>query len=130
MKKIVKASDIRKMVKMFHLNEDEQYELEDMAGDINSEKSEIAPYVQSTFLYGTTNKEREAAANALIIYFGKKAQEEIGWKLDETTWEIGRLLKIGSWQVRQWFFAMHFRPRFASFIQISDTFGLNYLEIE
>lgn len=129
MKKVIKVQDIRNMVKMFNLNEEEKYELEDMASDINSEKGEIAYYVQSTFLNGTKIKERDAAANALIIYFGRKVQEEIRWKLDETTWEIGRLLKIGSWQVRQWFFSMHFDPRFSKYVNISDTFGLNYLEI-
>lgn len=130
MKKVIKVQDIRNMVKKFNLNEDEQFELEDMASDINSEKNEIAPYVHSTFLYGTEIKERNAAAHALILYFGKKAQETIGFKLNEITWTVGDVLKIGSYQVRQWFFGMHFNPRFAKYVNISDTFGLNYLEIE
>lgn len=130
MKKVIKVQDIRNMVKKFNLNEDEQFELEDMASDINSEKGDIAVDVHATFYFDTRNKAREAAAFALIIYFGKKAQEEIGTYLNETTWEIGRLLKVGSYQLRRWFFSAHFYPRFAKYVNISDTFGLNYLEIE
>lgn len=36
MKKTVKTADIKKMVKMFNLSEDEQWWLNDIADDINA----------------------------------------------------------------------------------------------
>lgn len=129
MRKVIKAQDIRNMVKIFNLSEDEKWELENMADDINSEKGPYAKEVQSTLLYGTNLKERNAAMNAMLIYFAKKVQKEIGWKLRETTWALEDLLKVGAYQCRQWFFSMLFEPRFRGYIEISDTFGLNYLEI-
>lgn len=129
MRKAIKVQDIRNMVKIFNLSEDEKWELEDMANDINAEKEMLAKNVHADLLYGTKNKSRVAAINAMLIYFGKRIQEKLGWKLDETTWELEKMLKVGSWQCRQWFFSMHFEPRFKKFVEVSDTFGLNYLEI-
>ncbi|MEZ3577827.1 hypothetical protein D1638_01215 [Muribaculaceae bacterium Z1] len=129
MRKVIKKQDIRNMVKIFNLSDDEKWELEDMANDINSEKGEIARDVQATLLYGTRIKARNDAMSSMLIYFAEKIQQKIGWKLDQITWEMEKLLKVGSYQVRQWFFSMHFEPRFNSFVSISDTFGLNYLEI-
>lgn len=129
MKKVIKAQDIRNMVKMFNLDEYEQNELEDMAECINKEKGSIAYEVQSTMLYGSRIKERVNALNSLLLYFGKKVQKEIGWKLRETTWELENLLKIGSYQIRQWFNSMKLDLRFKKYLEVSDTFGLNYLEI-
>lgn len=129
MRKVIKVQDIRNMVKIFNLSDDEKWELEDMANDINSEKGEIARDVQSVLLYGTPIKARINAMNALLIYYAEKIQQEIGMKLRETTWRIEKLLKIGCYQVRQWFFSMLFEPRFKDYISLSDTYGLNYLEI-
>lgn len=129
MRKVIKKQDIRNMVKIFNLSDDEKWELEDMANDINSEKGEIARDVQATLLYGTRIKARNDAMSSMLIYFAEKIQQKIGWKLDQITWEMEKLLKVGSYQVRQRFFSMHYEPRFNSFVSISDTFGLNYLEI-
>lgn len=129
MRKVIKVQDIRNMVKIFNLSEDEKWELEDMANDINSEKEMFAKNVHADLLYGTKNENREAAIFSMLIYFGKKVQEVIGMKLSETTWELEKILKVGSWQCRQWFFSVHFYPRFKKYVEISDTFGLNYLEI-
>lgn len=129
MRKVIKVQDIRNMVKIFNLSEDEKWELEDMADDINSEKGAIAINVQSVFLYGTPNNARNNAMSAMLIYYAEKIQQEIGMKLRETTWRIEKLLKVGCYQVRQWFYSMLFEPRFKDYIALSDTYGLNYLEV-
>lgn len=88
MRKVIKKQDIRNMVKIFNLSDDEKWELEDMANDINSEKGEIARDVQATLLYGTRIKARNDAMNSMLIYFAEKIQQKIGWKLDQITWEM------------------------------------------
>mgnify|MGYP004469518863 FL=1 len=130
--KAIYAKDIKAMVKKFNLTEDESEYLNDIAEAINKERTEICEEIQMTLLYGSWAQARDNAIRALLVYFGAKAQKENGLRmaLDKTTWEIAKVLKCGSYQVMQWLkgIAIH-KDRFGKFVECSDTFGLNYLEI-
>lgn len=99
-----------------------------MAESINEEKGGICDAIQSPLLYGTSCKTEMSAVSALIVYFGKKVNEDN--KLQETTWKLSKLLKCSSYNLQQWFkgFACN-KNRFGKFVECSDTYGLNYLEI-
>lgn len=127
MKKTIYKKDIKAMVKKFSLDEYEAREVEIMAECINEEKGEICKAIQSPLLYGTCKTEM-SAVSALLVYFGKKVNE--GNKLQETTWKLSKLLKCSSYHLQQWFkgFACN-KNRFGKFVECSDTYGLNYLEI-
>lgn len=116
------------MVKKFGLDEFEAREVEVMAEFINEEKGEICKAIQSPLLYGTSCKTEMSAVSALIVYFGKKVNNDN--KLQETTWKLSKLLKCSSYNLQQWFkgFACN-KNRFGQFVECSDTYGLNYLEI-
>ena len=133
MKSIYKK-EIKAMVKNFNLTEDESEWLNDIAEAINKERTEICEEIQMTLLYGSWAKAKRNAILALLVYFGAKAQkenEEIYGKLDKTCWEIAKVLKCGSFQVMQWLKGIACtKDRFGKFVECSDTFGLNYLEIE
>lgn len=130
--KAIYAKDIKAMVKKFNLTEDESEYLNDIAEAINKERTEICEEIQMTLLYGSLAQARDNAIRALLVYFGAKAQKEndLRMALDKTTWEIAKVLKCGSYQVMQWLkgIAIH-KDRFGKFVECSDTFGLNYLEI-
>lgn len=130
--KAIYAKDIKAMVKKFNLTEDESEYLNDIAEAINKERTEICEEIQMTLLYGSWAQARGNAIRALLVYFGAKAQKEndLRMALDKTTWEIAKVLKCGSYQVMQWLkgIAIH-KDRFGKFVECSDTFGLNYLEI-
>lgn len=130
--KAIYAKDIKAMVKKFNLTEDESEYLSDIAEAINKERTEICEEIQMTLLYGSWAQARDNAIRALLVYFGAKAQKEndLRMALDKTTWEIAKVLKCGSYQVMQWLkgIAIH-KDRFGKFVECSDTFGLNYLEI-
>lgn len=130
--KAIYAKDIKAMVKKFNLTEDESEYLNDIAEAINKERTEICDDIQRVLLYGSMIDEKRSAIRALLVYFGAKAQKEndLCMKLDRTTWEIAKVLKCGSYQVMQWLkgIAIH-KDRFGKFVECSDTFGLNYLEI-
>lgn len=130
--KAIYAKDIKAMVKKFNLTEDESECLSDIAEAINKERTEICEEIQMTLLYGSWAQARNNAIRALLVYFGAKAQKEndLRMALDKTTWEIAKVLKCGSYQVMQWLkgIAIH-KDRFGKFVECSDTFGLNYLEI-
>jgi hypothetical protein len=130
--KAIYAKDIKAMVKKFNLIEDESEYLNDIAEAINKERTEICEEIQMILLYGSWAQARNNAIRALLVYFGAKAQKEndLRMKLDRTTWEIAKVLKCGSYQVMQWLkgIAIH-KDRFGKFVECSDTFGLNYLEI-
>ncbi len=130
--KAIYAKDIKTMVKKFNLTEDESEYLNDIAEAINKERTEICEEIQMTLLYGSWAQARDNAIRALLVYFGAKAQKEndLRMALDKTTWEIAKVLKCGSYQVMQWLkgIAIH-KDRFGKFVECSDTFGLNYLEI-
>lgn len=130
--KAIYAKDIKAMVKKFNLTEDESEYLNDIAEIINKERTEICEEIQMTLLYGSWAQARDNAIRALLVYFGAKAQKEndLRMALDKTTWEIAKVLKCGSYQVMQWLkgIAIH-KDRFGKFVECSDTFGLNYLEI-
>lgn len=126
--KTIYKKDIKAMVKKFGLDEFEAREVEIMAESINEEKGEICDAIQSPLLYGTSCKTEMSAVSALIVYFGKKVNEEN--KLQETTWKLAKLLKCSSYHLQQWFkgFACN-KNCFGQFVECSDTYGLNYLEI-
>lgn len=130
--KAIYAKDIKAMVKKFNLTEDESEYLNDIAEAINKERTEICEEIQMTLLYGSWAQARNNAIRALLVYFGAKAQKEndLRMALDKTTWEIAKVLKCGSYQVMQWLkgIAIH-KDRFGKFVECSDSFGLNYLEI-
>nr|DAR22077.1 MAG TPA: hypothetical protein [Caudoviricetes sp.] len=128
MKKAIYKKDIKAMVKKFGLDEFEAREVEIMAESINEEKGGICDAIQSPLLYGTSCKTEMSAVSALIVYFGKKVNEDN--KLQETTWKLSKLLKCSSYNLQQWFkgFACN-KNRFGQFVECSDTYGLNYLEI-
>lgn len=126
--KTIYKKDIKAMVKKFGLDEFETREVEIMAECINEEKGEICDAIQSPLLYGTVCETEMSAVSALIVYFGKKVNEDN--KLQETTWKLSKLLKCSSYNLQQWFkgFACN-KNRFGQFVECSDTYGLNYLEI-
>lgn len=130
--KAIYAKDIKAMVKQFDLNEAESDYLNDIAEAINKERTDLCEDIQMTLLYGSYSKSKRNAIRALLVYFGAKAQKEneLYRKLDRTCWEIAKVLKCGSYQVMQWLkgIAIH-KDRFGKFVEFSDTFGLNYLEI-
>lgn len=128
MKKAIYMKDIKAMIKKFNLDEFEALDVAFIADSINNEKGEICDAIQSPLLYGTSCKTEMSAVSALIVYFGKKVNEEN--KLQETTWKLAKLLKCSSYNLQQWFkgFACN-KNRFGQFVECSDTYGLNYLEI-
>lgn len=130
--KAIYAKDIKAMVKKFNLTDDESEYLNDIAEAINKERTEICEDIQSVLLYGSMIDEKRSAIRALLVYFGAKAQKEndLRMKLDKTTWAIAKVLKCGSYQVMQWIKGIACtKDRFGKFVECSDTFGLNYLEI-
>lgn len=131
--KTIYAKDIKAMVKKFNLNEDEEWYLRELANAINKEKGEYCEYIQFDIFYGSTIYEKEKAIEALLVYFGAKVQKENGlmFKFRETTWEISRILKCDSITIGQWLKGVSMvKDRFGKFVECSDTFGLNYLEID
>lgn len=128
MKKAIYKKDIKAMVKKFGLDEFEAREVEIMAESINEEKGGICDAIQSPLLYGTYCKTEMSAVCALIVYFGKKVNDDN--KLQETTWKLSKLLKCSSYHLQQWFKGLaRNKNRFGKFVECSDTYGLNYLEI-
>lgn len=130
--KAIYAKDIKAMVKKFNLTEDESEYLTDIAEAINKERTDICEEIQMVLLYGSWAKAKRDAIRAILVYFGAKAQKENDLRnaLDKTTWEIARVLKCGSYQVMQWLKGIAItKDRFGKFVECSDTFGLNYLEI-
>ena len=131
--KTVYAKDIKAMVKKFSLTENEISYLRDLSEQINKTKTSICAELQEVLLYGSWSKDRVNAVNALLVYFGGKIQKTNDFRmaLDKTCLEIGRILKCGSYQVSLWLKgASCQKDRFGKYIECSDTFGLNYLEID
>ena len=131
--KAVYINDIKKMAKKFELTENEVEYVTDLATAINKEKSDLCEDIQITLLYGSYSKSKRNAVRALLVYFGAKAQKEneLYRKLDRTCLEIAKRLKCGSYQVMQWMKGIACtKDRFGKYVECSDTFGLNYLEIE
>lgn len=131
--KAVYINDIKKMTKKFELTENEVEYVTDLATAINKEKSDLCEDIQITLLYGSYSKSKRNAVRALLVYFGAKAQKEneLYRKFDRTCWEIAKRLKCGSYQVMQWMKGIACtNDRFGKYVECSDTFGLNYLEIE
>ena len=130
--KAIYAKDIKAMIKQFDLNEAESDYLNDIAEAINKERTDLCEDIQMTLLYGSYSKSKRNAIRALLVYFGAKAQKEneLYRKLDRTCWEIAKVFKCGSYQVMQWIKGIACtKDRFGKYVECSDTFGLNYLEI-
>lgn len=131
--KTVYAKDIKAMVKKFSLTEDEKSYLLDISEQINKNKTSICAELQETLLCGSWSKDRSNAVTALLVYFGGKLQKTNDFRmaLDRTCWEIGKVLKCGSWQVGLWLKGIACtKDRFGKYVECSDTYGLNYLEID
>lgn len=130
--KAIYAKDIKAMIKKFNLTEDESEYLTDIAEAINKERTDICEEIQMVLLYGSWAKAKRDAIRAMLVYFGAKAQKEndLHMALDKTTWAIAKTLKCGSYQVMQWLKGIAInKDRFGKFVECSDTYGLNYLEI-
>ena len=128
----IKAKDIKAMIKKFNLNEAESDYLNDLVEAIKKERTDLCEDIQMTLLYGSYSKSKRNAISALLVYFGAKVQKEndLHMALDRTTWAIAKVLKCGSYQVMQWIKSIACtKDRFGKFVECSDTFGLNYLEI-
>lgn len=132
-KKAVKASDIKAMAKRFQLDEMEMVHLAFISDQINEETGPICFDIQNVLLYGSAIREERSAVSALLVYFGSKLQKQNDLRraLDMTCLEIGKALKCGYYQAAQWYKGISIvKDRFGKFVECSDTYGLNYLEIE
>lgn len=132
-KKAVKASDIKAMAKRFQLDEMEMVHLAFISEQINEETGPICFDIQNVLLYGSAIREERSAVSALLVYFGSKLQKQNDMRraLDMTCLEIGKVLKCGCYQAERWYKSISIvKDRFGKFVECSDTYGLNYLEIE
>ena len=132
-KKTIKVADIKAMARRFQLDEMETVHLVFISEQINEETEPICSDIQNVLLYGSPISEERSAVSALLVYFGSKLQKENDLRraLDRTCLEIGKNLKCGFYQAMQWYKGISMvKDRFCKFVECSDTFGLNYLEIE
>lgn len=132
-KKTIKVADIKAMVKRFQLDEMETAHLVFISEQINEETEQICFDIQNVLLYGSPISEERVAVSALLVYFGSKLQKGNGIRcaLDMTCFKIANTLKCGSYQAAQWYKGIAMvKDRFGKCVECSDTFGLNYLEIE
>lgn len=132
-KKTIKAADIKSMARRFQLDEMEMVHLKFISEQINEETGPICFDIQNVLLYGSAIREERSAVSALLVYFGSKLQKQNDLRraLDMTCLEIGKNLKCGFYQAMQWYKCIAIvKDRFGKCVECSDTFGLNYLEIE
>ncbi len=134
MKKTVKASDIRKMVKMFDLSEEEQFYLNDIADDINDERKMASYNTQLTFMMSpnccTLTKDRYNAIAAILLYFGLQVQKEVGPRFNETCDSLGQILNAAPRWIARIFRGMSYaNPRWDKKVYVADRCGLNTLEL-
>lgn len=133
MKKTVKAYDIKRMVKMFNLSEDEEYVLNNIADDINEERRKSKYDTYLTFLMSpdcqTLNTERYVAVASLLLYFGMKTQEEVGHHFLETCTMLGLVLNADPQWIARIFRGMSYNKRFSKNVYVATNFGLNVLEL-
>lgn len=134
MKKIVKANDIRRMIKMFNLTEDEKFQLTDLSDDINSQKNDSMYTTRLSFIMSPychiENKDRDVAVSSLLVYFGLKVQKEIGPVFKETCEELGTMLNANPQWFERWFRGMSFNnQRWSKRVYLADRCGLNTLEL-
>ncbi len=135
MKKTVKTNDIKRMVKMFNLSEDEQYWLDDISDDINQERSMNRWETHLTFLMSpsccTLDSPRYNAIASLLVYFGLEVQKEIGQFFNETCQELGNILNAEPRWIARIFRGMSYsNPRWDKKVYVADRCGLNVLEIK
>lgn len=134
MKKIVKANDVRKMVKMFNLSEDEQYWLNDIADDVNAQKSESRYGTRLSFLMSpeccTLDADKYNAICSLLMYFGLKVQETVGQFFQETVDALALTLNANEQWIKRIFRGMSFaNKRWDSKVYLAEQCGLNVLEL-
>lgn len=130
--KSIYSKDIKAITKKFDLSEDESEQLKYIAESINQERTPICYDVQSVLLRGTSFDDVRVAIISLLLYFGNKVQKEndIRFHLDLTTWKLSEILKCSAYHIGLWFQGSPlWEKRFRKFVECSDTFGLNYLEI-
>lgn len=133
MKKTVKVSDIRRMVKMFNLSEDEQFWLSDICYDINAEQDKSRYSTRLSFLMSpewSLDSDRYNAIASILMYFGLKVQETIGQFFNETCNELGNVLNADPRWIARIFRGMSYsNSRWDSKVYVADRCGLNVLEL-
>lgn len=130
--KTIKAKDIKTMTKAFKLSKLEADYLQNFADSINTEKGPYCSHLQFYLTYGSDNAERRAAINALLVYYGAKAQadNDLHMALNKTSRAVANFLKCSSYYLTLWYKGLGAeRDRFGRHIVCSDTFGLNYLGV-
>lgn len=133
MKKTVKVSDIRRMVKMFSLSEDEQFWLNDICGDINEERGKSRYSARLSFLMSPSwslDSDRYNAIASILLYFGLKVQETVGQFFNETCEELGNVLNADPTWIARIFRGMSYsNHRWDRKVYVADRCGLNVLEL-
>lgn len=134
MKKTVKDIDIRKMVKTYNLSDDEKFQLEEIVYDINHERHLNKYGTQLSFLLSPMcsflTVDKYNAVAALLMYYGLKIQEEVGYFFDETSEALGNLLNCNPDWIKRIFRGMSFgNPRWQRKMYLADRCGLNTLEL-
>lgn len=135
MRKLVKVRDIRNIVKMFNLSEDEEYWLKDITDNINEERNMSRYTTHLTFLMSpacqTLTPERYAAIASMLIYFGIKAQKQVGHLFSETCGTLGIELNADPQWIARIFRGMSYNnPRWNKRVYVADRCGLNVLELK
>ena len=105
--------------------------LDSVTAETKSEKARADKYKEDASKAADLQKQLDDLQSQNLSDAEKAQKEnELYRKLDRTCWEIAKVLKCGSYQVMQWLkgIAIH-KDRFGKFVECSDTFGLNYLEI-
>ena len=135
MKRVVKAQDIKAIIRKYNLSEDEVYELDNICFDINAEK-DMAMYCTSLSFYLSPyytfneNKERYNAIAALLHYFGTKIQKEVGPLFEETCQTLAMTLNTDLRLIERMFRGMFLdNIRWSHQIYLADRCGLNTLEL-
>lgn len=135
MKKLVKAQDIKAIIKKYNLSEDEAYELDNICFDINAEK-DMAMYSTSLSFYLSPyytfkeHQERYDAIAALLHYFGTKIQKEVGPFFNETCQTLAMALNTAPRLIERMFRGMFYcNRRWSDKMYLADRFGLNTLEL-
>ena len=131
MKKLVKAQDIKAIIRKYNLSEDEAYELDNICFDINAEKdmemySTSLSFYLSPYYTFKENKERYNAIAALLHYFGTKIQKDVGPFFNETCQTLAMALNTAPRLIERMFYD---NRRWGNKMYLADRCGLNTLEL-
>lgn len=134
MKKLIKTSDIKKMVKAYGLSGEEVFWLEDISHDINSEMNLPRYDTMLSFLCSpncfSLNPPRYDALASILHYFGSKTLQVTGLKFHETCEELGRMLNATTAGIERIFRGMSFtNKRWSNLVYVADKCGLNSMEL-